>query len=50
MPTSKLGNQVIACGQQLVAMKVQGPNSRQDFHHQSGEEFFYQLQGEIEIE
>ena len=31
----------------FIVMVVGGPNSRKDYHYEDGEEFFYQLEGDI---
>ena len=36
-------------GNQLNVMFVGGPNTRKDFHIDCGEEFFYQMKGNIEL-
>ncbi len=33
----------------FVVMVVGGPNSRKDYHFNEGEEFFYQLEGDIMV-
>lgn len=38
--------QVFAAGD-FIIMVVGGPNSRDDYHDDSGEEFFYQLEGDM---
>jgi 3-hydroxyanthranilate 3,4-dioxygenase len=37
-------------GQQLKVMIVGGPNQRDDFHVEAGEEFFYQLTGSMDLD
>jgi 3-hydroxyanthranilate 3,4-dioxygenase len=42
-----VGNKLLFESADLIVMAVGGPNARKDFHHDPGEEFFYQLQGDI---
>jgi 3-hydroxyanthranilate 3,4-dioxygenase len=42
-----VGNKLLFQNADLIVMAVGGPNSRKDFHHDPGEEFFFQLQGDI---
>ncbi|WP_347160254.1 3-hydroxyanthranilate 3,4-dioxygenase [Pontibacter chitinilyticus] len=43
-----VGNQVVYKGNEdFIIMVVGGPNSRKDYHDDAGEEFFYQLEGDI---
>ncbi len=48
--TPPVNNKVIFSGKDFFAMLVGGPNNRSDFHINSGEEFFYQLEGEAKLE
>jgi 3-hydroxyanthranilate 3,4-dioxygenase len=40
-------NRVVFEDSQFIIMVVGGPNSRNDYHDDPGEEFFYQLEGEM---
>src|SRR3954463_15281170 len=40
-------NRVIAHYAEFIVMMLAGPNARLDFHFEPGEEFFYQVEGEI---
>ena len=42
-----VGNQVVYQDTELIIMVVGGPNIRKDYHYNEGEEFFYQLEGDI---
>jgi len=43
-----VGNQqVYKDNKDFIVMVVGGPNARKDFHYNEGEEFFYQLEGNI---
>lgn len=43
-----VGNQQVFKGNDdFIVMVVGGPNSRKDYHYDEGEEFFYQLEGDI---
>ena len=43
-----VGNQQVYLGNEdFIVMVVGGPNSRKDYHVNDGEEFFYQLEGNI---
>ena len=45
-----VGNQQIyKDNKDFIVMVVGGPNSRKDFHYNEGEEFFYQLEGDINV-
>ncbi len=42
-----VGNQVVYEDTEFIIMVVGGPNTRKDFHVDVGEEFFYQLEGDM---
>ncbi|HXG52251.1 MAG TPA: 3-hydroxyanthranilate 3,4-dioxygenase [candidate division Zixibacteria bacterium] len=42
-------NRVLAHYSDFIVMILRGPNTRLDFHVESGEEFFYQIEGDIEL-
>lgn len=42
-----VGNKVIYKDGDFIIMVVGGPNSRKDYHHNQGEEFFYQIEGNM---
>ncbi len=42
-----VGNKCVYEDAEFIIMVVGGPNSRKDYHFDEGEEFFYQLEGEI---
>ena len=42
-----VGNKLLFQDSGFIVMAVGGPNSRKDFHHDPGEEFFFQLEGDI---
>jgi len=45
-----VGNQqVFKDNADFIVMVVGGPNSRKDYHYDEGEEFFYQLEGDITL-
>ncbi|MCC5944530.1 MAG: 3-hydroxyanthranilate 3,4-dioxygenase [Bernardetiaceae bacterium] len=45
-----VGNlQVYKANEDFIVMVVGGPNSRKDFHYNKGEEFFYQIEGNITL-
>jgi 3-hydroxyanthranilate 3,4-dioxygenase len=44
-----VNNKVVYKDTDFIIMVVGGPNSRKDFHYNEGEEFFYQLEGEIVV-
>lgn len=44
-----VGNKMIWEDRDFIVMVVGGPNSRNDYHVNQGEEFFYQLEGDIVV-
>ncbi|MCS6979327.1 MAG: 3-hydroxyanthranilate 3,4-dioxygenase [Flavobacteriales bacterium] len=44
-----VGNKRLWTDSEFIVMVVGGPNSRKDFHYNEGEEFFYQLEGDIVV-
>lgn len=42
-----VGNQVVWEDREFIVMVVGGPNSRNDYHVNQGEEFFYQIEGDM---
>ncbi len=43
-----VGNQQVYKGNDdFIVMVVGGPNARKDYHYEEGEEFFYQVEGDI---
>lgn len=44
-----VGNQKVFEDGDFIIMVVGGPNSRKDYHFNHGEEFFYQLEGDITV-
>jgi 3-hydroxyanthranilate 3,4-dioxygenase len=44
-----VGNKMIWRDSEFLVMVVGGPNQRKDFHVEDGEEFFYQVEGDIVV-
>src|SRR5271165_858141 len=44
-----VGNQQIWADREFMVTVVGGPNARADYHVNQGEEFFYQLEGDINL-
>lgn len=42
-----VGNKLVYEDAEFIVQVVGGPNSRKDYHYDEGEEFFYQLEGDI---
>ncbi len=44
-----VGNQMVFEDAEFIVMVIGGPNARKDFHFNEGEEFFYQVEGDITL-
>ncbi len=44
-----VGNVQVWEDSEFIVMVVGGPNSRKDYHYNEGEEFFYQLEGDVTV-
>ncbi len=44
-----VGNKMVWQDREFLVMVVGGPNQRKDFHVEDGEEFFYQIEGDITV-
>lgn len=44
-----VGNKCVYMDTEFIVMVVGGPNSRKDYHFDEGEEFFYQIEGDITV-
>ena len=44
-----VGNKMVWKDREFLVMVVGGPNRRKDFHIEAGEEFFYQIEGDITL-
>lgn len=44
-----VSNRVVYKDTEFIIMVVGGPNSRKDYHYNESEEFYYQLEGDIEV-
>ncbi|MFA6233468.1 MAG: 3-hydroxyanthranilate 3,4-dioxygenase [Bacteroidota bacterium] len=44
-----IGNQQVFENAEFIIMVVGGPNARKDYHYNEGEEFFYQVEGDITL-
>jgi 3-hydroxyanthranilate 3,4-dioxygenase len=44
-----VGNKMVWQDSEFLVMVVGGPNQRKDFHVEEGEEFFYQIEGDITV-
>jgi len=44
-----VGNKMVWQDREFLVMVVGGPNKRKDFHVEDGEEFFYQIEGDITV-
>jgi 3-hydroxyanthranilate 3,4-dioxygenase len=44
-----VGNKMVWTDSEFLVMVVGGPNRRKDYHVEEGEEFFYQIEGDIVV-
>ena len=44
-----VGNKMVWSDGEFLVMVVGGPNQRKDYHIEDGEEFFYQIEGDITV-
>jgi 3-hydroxyanthranilate 3,4-dioxygenase len=44
-----VGNRMVWRDREFLVMVVGGPNRRKDYHVEEGEEFFYQIEGDITV-
>ena len=44
-----VGNKMVWSDSEFLVMVVGGPNMRKDYHVEEGEEFFYQIEGDITV-
>jgi len=44
-----VGNKMVWSDSEFLVMVVGGPNRRKDYHVEEGEEFFYQIEGDITL-
>jgi 3-hydroxyanthranilate 3,4-dioxygenase len=44
-----VGNKQVYEDAEFIIMVVGGPNARKDYHWEEGEEFFYQLEGDVTV-
>lgn len=44
-----VNNKVVYTDTEFIIMVVGGPNARKDYHYNESEEFFYQIEGDIEV-
>lgn len=44
-----VGNRQVYEDTEFIVMVVGGPNARKDYHYNEGEEFFYQLEGDVMV-
>ena len=44
-----VGNKCVYEDTEFIIMVVGGPNARKDYHFDEGEEFFYQIEGDITL-